>query len=127
MGYTHYWEDTPQGTDAQWDQVKREAQKIFDATDIPIQRDYENDEAPLIDDETIWFNGVDDDGHETFAIHRGSSSFNFCKTALKPYDTVCVAILRMLVTELPGFKWTSDGDHGDFAAGLELYERARKV
>ena len=123
MGYTHYW-DNVNATDEQWTQVKEDAKRILAVTEVPIQHDYEDAKAPQVDDEYIWFNGVDDDGHETFAIPKTGSGFDFCKTAYKPYDEVCVAMLIMMVQNVPDFSWRSDGEYDDFIAGGALYERA---
>jgi len=127
MGYTHYWRNTPNCTDDQWEAVKTNALKILNATDVPVNWESDSDEPPEVSDSIIRFNGVEDDGCETFLFDRNSrrlNSFNFCKTNGKPYDEVVVAMLAMLVAEIPTFQWTSDGGYPDFVDGLSLYDKA---
>lgn len=123
MGYTHYWDNTA-FTRAQWGEALSRAQKIIDASGIPLQYEYNVPTSPLLDSHMIRFNGVGDDGHETFTFVFEGSDFGFCKTARKPYDTVVVAILRMLMDVNPDFKWSSDGEYVDHVDGLALYARA---
>jgi len=51
-------------------------------------------------------------------------TFDFCKTAYKPYDVVVTAIL-IRAKQIYGscVKISSDGDWQDWQAGRELYER----
>jgi hypothetical protein len=91
----------------------------------------------VLTQDTIAFNGVGDEAHESFWIDRVPEApawksadsekekfFSFCKTANKPYDPVVVAALCLL-DDTGGFhKICSDGNHSDWQAGLEL---ARKV
>ena len=59
-----------------------------------------------IDEEEVRFNGVGDNGHETFYLSRvqfprynrtdKSKYFNFCKTARKPYDKYVVKVLILM-------------------------------
>ena len=71
----------------------------------------------------IRFNGVGEDGHETFYLSPDESGWGFCKTARKPYDIVVVAILSMLDEYLGDkFEWRSDGDNEDHLTGKRLYQ-----
>ena len=74
----------------------------------------------------IWFNGVSDEGHETFSLYRqGSGGFEFCKTARKPYDVLVVACLLIYAHFSPGtIELSSDGERKDWAAGKKLAESA---
>lgn len=124
MGYTHYWNHTPRCEDAEWTVVCTIVRNILDITHVPLQYEYDTPKPPVVDGMGIRFNGVGDDGHETFFFDREDSGFNFCKTAMKPYDEVVVAVLIALARNYPGFSWTSDGDYADFIAGGLLYEQA---
>lgn len=124
MGYTHYWEN-PGFTDDEWTEARKFAKRIVAKTDVPIQYEDDVPTAPEISAELIRFNGVGDAGHETFHVQRyPSRSFNFCKTAFKPYDEVVVAMLIMLSRVNPRFTWSSDGEPSDHVNGLELFKRA---
>jgi hypothetical protein len=83
--------------------------------------------------EKINFNGKDDDSHETFYIERVAREefkqfdpdgllFGFCKTAMKPYDTLVVAglILAQFRFGKQAFRISSDGEVSDWQVGLKL-------
>jgi hypothetical protein len=73
-------------------------------------------------------NGKGDLGHEDFVLREHYSqndSFNFCKTAQKPYDAVVVACL--IILDFYGlFRVSSDGSPHDWLDGLELARKRLK-
>ena len=77
------------------------------------------------------FNGARDDAHETFVVREHFSenlSFNFCKTAQKPYDEVVVACLIVLKHYLGNaIEVDSDGTCDDWILGLNLAKRVTKL
>jgi hypothetical protein len=81
---------------------------------------------PVITSNEIMLNGDNDldEDYETFHIYF-DDGFNFCKTAHKPYDNVCVAILIFLEKSNIIKEWSSDGceEDGDFDEGRELLEK----
>jgi hypothetical protein len=101
-------------------------QTIIDTTKTPLA-DGQGEEGtvPDISDDCIWLNGVGEDSHETLAIGTGET-WNFCKTARKPYDTVVVAILSYLHDQ-GAITWRSDGEasYGDFKKGKALKSRVK--
>lgn len=70
--------------------------------------------------ETLYWAGV-----PTHPKHREGESnyFNFCKTAMKPYDAVVTAIL-IRAKSIYGscVEISSDGDWSEWQAGREMYE-----
>lgn len=131
MGYTHYFGPTDfKPTDFKLLIVKsREVIRIVtEEMEIPLAYEYdETDKPPVCEGETIRFNGVDDDGHETFMLEQ-NSKWTFCKTACKPYDIAVVAILCLAhhYTNYNGsvaLHVSSDGDVSDWEDGLELARR----
>jgi hypothetical protein len=91
----------------------------------------------LIDDLEIIFNGKAkfDQDHETFLLSKNKPkqpdwnkdaiakgyTFQFCKTARKPYDKFVTAILIIADNIAPGaIVITSDGDAGDWQDGLDI-------
>ena len=98
MGYTNYWYQTKAFTDKEWISVKDEYNYIKDVSNGIIV-DETKDENEII------FNGnpIGDLCHETFVLTKNPRtkkhyedddlSFNFCKTAEKPYD---LAVWHML-------------------------------
>ena len=98
MGYTNYWHQHRDFTKIEWDQIKEEYDYIKEVSEGIIV-----DETKKADE--IVFNGDSkkDLHHETFVIKKivktkkdyeeQDLSFNFCKTAMKPYD---LAVWHML-------------------------------
>jgi hypothetical protein len=106
MGYTHYFEQKKTWTKKQWDQIKEGVSKILEQNYAPL-------EDVKVSDDLISFNGVEDDGHETFFL-QNSPKFRFCKTARKPYDkAVCLAILHVKSVAPKSIRISSDGDWDD--------------
>lgn len=120
MGYTHYFERKQDPTDEQWEFIYRTAQilseKLPAGTLCPDETE--------INENVIRFNGVGDDGHETFYVTRDYDGFNFCKTARKPYDLFAVVCLIAMHNHAPGV-WdiASDGDPDDWELGLAFIRR----
>jgi hypothetical protein len=99
MGYTNYWHQYNDFTDEQWKQIKEEYNYIKEVC------------KNIIDDEThqddeIVFNGINDNQHETFVLNKNvntekrypehDTSFNFCKTRMKPYDIAVWYLLTFI-------------------------------
>jgi len=122
MGYTHYFEATRSFTAEEWDAVCQKAQVIKKHcidNGIKLQFEYDDAKPVRINKTTIRFNGVDEEGHETFIIYKDrekskapwGSYFNFCKTALKPYDLAVTLVLLAAHDVAPGvLSIGSDGD-----------------
>src|SRR5690554_1749599 len=92
MGYTHYWK-VQEVEQNKWDSFVADLKQVFSAGSYPIAYEYDNDLPPRIDDTGVRFNGIDEEGHETFIIVNEDCGFDFCKTARKPYDLpVCIAL-----------------------------------
>lgn len=139
MGYTHYWSIERKPTDSEWTAFMEAAAKIITTAKNSyfINLAWEFDEPtrkPEVSMGLIRFNGIDEDGHETFYFERKVTDFQFCKTARKDYDAPVTAILIAAKQYLgSAFDWRSDGygisavdgsiynDHGD---GLKLYNEA---
>ena len=155
MGYTHYWRQARDFTDVEWIELTRLAKLITNGSQGILahypatvgEDDYYGgieDDVFIIDDEEIRFNGIGEDGHETFLITKKKrakadyeeqhaydkkGAFNFCKTAHKPYDKYVVAVLCAVhrVAQKQGLlgdymqsmmKITSDGNTKDWTEGL---------
>ncbi len=74
------------------------------------------------------FNGSRENGHENFVLREMlhlNESFNFCKTAQKPYDTLVKACLLILKSKLgDAIEISSDGNVQDWIAGLALAKQS---
>jgi len=133
MGYTHYWKQTRDLTAGDMGAIAHALQAINDNTDVLIAG-WDGDGEPEMSFETLGFNGVGADGHETFRINGERElpypsakpeqlGWAFCKTARKPYDIVVTAMLTILAADY-GFDVSSDGNLGDWEHGVRLASKA---
>ncbi len=118
MGYTHYWrlKPTTLPTEALVTIGKLLGRAYHRGI---IQREYDDPRPPFVSDTKIRFNGVGENGHETFFFTSipeqgqpaNGRTFQFCKTARKPYDQVVMQVLIVLKYYLgEAITVTSDGD-----------------
>lgn len=118
MGYTHYWTVTEPFTDEQWDRLCRASNIILAKSGIPVAFECDDKRKPLVDHELIRFNGVGEDGHETFLFSRAPGA-GCCKTARKPYDALVVSILSFAKKIAPdSIRVTSDGSFEELQASI---------
>lgn len=120
MGYTHYWRMSKDIPVSAWAKIQADAAKLIATSPAPLAYEYDKtDKPPVCDENEIRFNGRDEDGHETFLLKREQKSFEFCKTASKPYDTVVCAVLACAHEHAPeAITVSSDGDGDDWAGPL---------
>lgn len=122
MGYTHYWYQKRSLTDLEWSEICANAKKIFkNNKNLLANGEGKAGTNPQIEEDFISFNGIEGDSHESCFLTKGlefpkwqekrNESFHFCKTALKPYDSVVVEFLKMVrnVTN-DAFRLESDGE-----------------
>ena len=136
MGYTHYWRQHRDFNDTEWRVITRLA-KLITADGLGVLAHHpdaingdeyygeKEDDVFIIDNEQIRFNGIGEDGHETFLItkKKPKEGFQFCKTARKPYDKYVVAVLCAiyhvyLQMEKTVMNISSDGNTEDWTEGL---------
>ncbi len=101
MGYTNYWTKKRAFTDDEWKRVKDEYEWLTEMGEEIIVDQSENKDE-------IMFNGMAIKGldHETFYINKKNDqeSFNFCKTARKPYDLAVWHLLYFINNETGAMK-----------------------
>jgi hypothetical protein len=143
MGYTHYWTQSRDFKPEEWTQIRDDLgallQDVQHVQGVALANAMgEPGSSPEFASKFIAFNGVGDDHHETFIVHRirpRKSSWqnvrgqDFCKTARKPYDlavTAALCYLSTVPTELgpSAFSVSSDGHGKDFLDGLAEARRA---
>lgn len=141
MGYTHYWTQTRDFTRDEWLQIREDFEALLKDVEhvqgIPLANGIgEPGTSPEFTDDKIWFNGVGDNSHETFALNRkrppkdpqlsAPRGWDFCKTARKPYDLAVTAALCYLTTvpDPAAFTAASDGHGRNFLDGLAEARRA---
>lgn len=91
MGFTRYWEFERLDSE-KFKEFSNICQLLIDNVNIPL-------EDITVNESQVRFNGVDDDGHETFNFSLNKDGFNFCKTSTKPYDEVvcgCLYIAKLI-------------------------------
>lgn len=132
MGYTHYWYRTEKLDKEKFNKAAADCKKVTAWLKIPIQYECDNPESPVFNNDLIRFNGVEDDGHETFYIdqifdgyrqERNGKLFHFCKTARKPYDTAVTACLIVLKHHFgDDIKISSDGNPENWQDALNAVQ-----
>lgn len=114
MGYTHYMEREKVLRQRKFAAAARDCKLVCEhltkTTGVRIQYEDDDGSPPVFGNDKIHFNGVGEDGHETFLVERtwtppewgerprpNGLIFEFCKTARKPYDAhvcACLVVLR---------------------------------
>lgn len=139
MGYTHYWRHTTSFNDAQWTRIVNAYTDLLKAahhkglplsigpdTNIAMSNHaFLAERSKLLDnhEEPIFFNGVGDGAHETVVLHKEAveDPFEFCKTAMKPYDAMVTAFLSAVGSWYPDhISISSDGEEDDWQAGVSF-------
>ena len=118
MGYTHYWSPSVALHDAGRAEAFKNCAKVIAAAgrDIAFESD-EPKKRPVcdVDSGLIRFNGIGEDGHETFYFQYGGP-WSFCKTNNKHYDIYVTACLLVL-NHFGLADISSDGDCYDWESG----------
>ena len=129
MGYTQYWNTTRSFTPTEWENIRSRTKKYLSEVDHLVAGP-DGTGKPMLDFNSIDFNGVGDDSYESFNLRRVrygyedwmdrrqyelEGEFNFCKTALKPYDAAVIEVLKIARDCAPtAIKLSSDGGDGVF-------------
>ena len=143
MGYTHYWK-RPAKLPAKKFAVasatcKAACELLTKQTGIPIVQEFNNNDPPTFSEDTVWFNGKGEDGHESFVIQRQDmdyerdkkptpakgEQFAFCKTVRKPYD-IHIAVCLVIFEKVFGpkvFKISSDDREEGFTEARKFVEQ----
>lgn len=121
MGYTHYFK-TPKWNardENGWDKALPIVKKIIKKYKGILQYELDDKRKPVANKRMIRFNGIGEDGHETFLVKNSKDqngfsniSFGFCKTARKPYDIAVCEVCLVLQAFCPHFELSSDGFSG---------------
>jgi hypothetical protein len=117
MGYTHYWRKPKGLSEDKWAKYLKDVKKLLKGSRGVIQFESDENRCPAIN-HYVRFNGIEEDGHETFVLCRDESDFDFCKTACKPYDkyvTACLILAKLHFGD--EISISSDGDREDWNEG----------
>lgn len=129
MGYTHYWYQKRPFTHEEWYNIVEESKRVCsEAASRGIELVGNMGEArthPEFTPDHVSFNGLSDDGCETFYLERSAEAdalqtpeevanegvFSFCKTGRLPYDAAVVTVLHFVRKLAPdAIRVESDGD-----------------
>lgn len=134
MGYTHYWKRADAGTATQYTELRADtARLITNAIRAGLSvRGVFGQGQPEFSETRFGFNGDDTkkdplhgtEMHESFVWYRNAYEvFDFCKTAMKPYDAVVTAAL-IRAKEIYGdsINIRSDGEWDEWQNGRILFE-----
>ena len=112
MGFTRYWRQ-PQAIAADaWGRILADARQLLTAVDIPLVGD-EDDGGPIVTDERICCNGVDDERCEPFVLRPEGGGM--VKTNGYDYDLVVAAVLAIAKHHAPSSINVSNDDDADDA------------
>lgn len=123
MGYTQYWKTPKALSEKAWAEFTKDVKKVFVGSKGIIQKEDDDKSLPVVNSEMVRFNGIEEDGHETFLFSKEASSFSFCKTARKPYDkyvTACLILAKLHFGN--AVEISSDGVHEDWIEGHLLIQ-----
>jgi len=123
MGYTHYWRNPSGFPAATWKRITKDVRLVLAKLPKDCKIDDQNGGVPIINDEMIWFNGVGDGEYETFHLAAGAQTFEFCKTAMKPYDLAVTAVLLIAKHHHKAFDVSSDGKPEEWAPAKKLVKK----
>jgi hypothetical protein len=116
MGYTHYFTIKEEPPKEMQDKVLRAAKAIVDYAKTELGLAIDD-----LSDTIININGTPPEDYETFYVDFTELGFGFCKTNLRPYDQVVVAILMAMDTIMGDYvDVSSDGHSKDWQAGQAL-------
>jgi hypothetical protein len=116
MGYTHYWKIHKEIPLQLFKKIQTAAIAFAELSDTHLDISLNTHPLHLY----LSIEGIDKEAHESFYLTPMAVKFDFCKTAMKPYDEVVVAVLND-AGRSEFFEWWSDGDKQDHYKGINLY------
>lgn len=130
MGYTHYWRQHRDFTEAEWVTLTEYARRVVLAAlceGIELANGMTDPNTdPDIDRVRISLNGEPPNDCDTFHLPRRcpDHAIDSCKTQQLPYDPVVVTILHAACTIAPdAIQESSDGDETDGALMFHFTDR----
>ena len=136
MGYTHYWYTRKEIPTDKWKAFTDDCKELLDSDAAEgVVWSKEDKIFPYITDEYCTFDGIGNKGHETFSMCRygglkqsDGESFDFCKTAHKPYDKYVVDVLILAEKHFGDLiRVRSDGHWPDVKRDREQEQRAARI
>ena len=138
MGYTHYAYRAQIFDGARYDKFITDFKTVLPFFAKYLSIDKTDNQCLEVTDQKLWFNGIGEESHETFAFRRvedkdsstgygrentNTPYFMFCKTAQKDYDiAACCALIIAKKHFEDDIVVSSDGDISDWKEAIELCE-----
>lgn len=118
MGYSHYWKIHKEIPLQSFKKIQSATIAFAELSDTHLDISLNTHPLHLY----LSIEGIDKEAHESFYLTPQAVQFDFCKTAMKPYDEVVVATLNYAGT-FEFFEWWSDGNKQDHRKGINLTKR----
>lgn len=110
MGYSHYWELTGNLTKTEKQAILLFSRMIVGEFSQILREEFDSDAPPTLTERLICFNGVGNEGHETFHVSFKKDSGGWVKTNRKAYDLpVCMVLAVTKAFAGDRFELRSDG------------------
>ncbi len=133
IGYTHHWHRETELNKAKFSKASKDCKKIcksLSKNGLSLVFEDDSPKEPIFTDSLVRFNGVEDEGCETFYIQREFTSQNpqfdrkgrayaYCKTSEKPYDIAVCACLIIFRHWFPDMKVSSEGNISDWEPAIK--------
>ena len=136
MGYTHYCYKVEELDQDKWNNFITDFKTVLPFFAKYLSIDKTDNQCLEVTDQKLWFNGIGEESHETFAFRRveehdsgtgygrensNTPYFMFCKTAQKDYDiAACCALIIAKKHFGDDIVVSSDGDISDWKEAKEL-------
>lgn len=110
MGYTTYWKNL-KFAKAGWKNFTDDVKIVLShlPEGVKVAEEYDSEKPASVTSKVVRFNGVGNDGCETFLMGPTGGSFDFCKTNRRPYDLAVSAVAMLASFYAESGEITSDG------------------
>ena len=115
MGYSHYWKIHKEIPLQYFKKIQSADIAFAELSDTHLNISLSTHPSHLY----LCIEGIDKEAKESFYLTPMAVQFDFCKTAMKPYDEVVVATLNYAGT-FEFFEWWSDGNKQDHRKAINL-------
>ena len=115
MGYSHYWKIHKEIPLQSFKKIQSAAIAFAELSDTHLNISLNTHPSHLY----LCIEGIDKEAKESFYLTPMAVKFDFCKTAMKPYDEVVVAVLNY-TGSFEFFEWWSDGNKQDHRKAINL-------
>ena len=126
MGFTHYIDQDREATTEEWQAIRDDVATLIAALPEGLEIAGlmgERGTPPELNNDRIAFNGVEDEGCETFILCREPAD-GFCKTNQRPYDLLVAAALIVATHHAPAvYTVRSDGHDFEWSPALSFVRR----